>query len=144
MTRSATPDGNRRDKWLHLKVSPSERDFLKQAAASRGTTVSDLVRASIGQSTTGVTPRDTRPARRSDPALLAALGRIGNNLNQIGRWCNRHQAGADAVQVLASLAAIDRSIKALIPQHPGGRPPKDNTNPDPDEPEDDDDAGATV
>ena len=61
-------------------------------------------------------PVPRRASRRADPALLAALGRIGGNLNQVARWANTHKAGADAVQVLAALASIEQMISALHPR----------------------------
>lgn len=112
MTRSATP---KRDKWLHLKVSLEERDLLKQIAKKRDITVADLVRESIGHRPEGLPRRDRRPVHHADPLLLTALGRIGNNLNQVGRWANTYKSSADAVQVLAALSAIDRSLKELVP-----------------------------
>lgn len=42
-------------------------------------------------------------ARGIEPAV-AALGRVGNNLNQIARWLNRHTAMDDALRSEASTA----------------------------------------
>ncbi len=41
------------------------------------------------------------------------VSRIGNNLNQIARWANRHMGAAEAVEVLARLVAIKRALTAL-------------------------------
>lgn len=62
---------------------------------------------------------DTRPARSSrlpsiDPALLRQLAGMGNNLNQIARKINGGQwSGADRVQVVAALMAIDAGLERL-------------------------------
>ena len=62
---------------------------------------------------------DTRPARSSrlpsiDPALLRQLAGMGNNLNQIARKVNGGQwSGADRVQVVAMLMAIDAGLERL-------------------------------
>lgn len=62
---------------------------------------------------------DTRPARSSrlpsiDPVLLRQLAGMGNNLNQIARKINGGQwAGADRVQVVAALMAIDAGLERL-------------------------------
>jgi len=62
---------------------------------------------------------DTRPARSSrlpsiDPALLRQLAGMGNNLNQIARKINGGQwSGADRVQVVAMLMAIDAGLERL-------------------------------
>ena len=104
-----------RDKWLHLKVSESERLALKSLATQQNLTVADLVRSSIGQKNAGIRPRETRQSRRADPHLLAALGKIGSNLNQIGRWVNTQKSGAEAVEVLAALVQISGQIRELAP-----------------------------
>ena len=103
-----------RDKWLHLKVSDAEREQLKLFAAEKKITVADFVRQSIDQKTSGVRPRQIRESRKADPSLLAALGKIGGNLNQMGRWANTYKSGADVVEVLAVLSSIDQSIKKLF------------------------------
>lgn len=62
---------------------------------------------------------DTRPARSSrlpsiDPVLLRQLAGMGNNLNQIARKINGGQwSGADRVQVVAALMAIDAGLERL-------------------------------
>lgn len=118
MSQSAKAD--RRDKWLHVKVSAAEREHLKMLAHARNITVADLVREAVQQRTQGIAPKRQRLTLAADPKLIAALGRIGSNLNQVGRWVNRYKSAADAVQVLASLAAIEREIKALLPVGEGG------------------------
>lgn len=63
---------------------------------------------------------DTRPARSSrlpsiDPVLLRQLAGMGNNLNQIARKINGSQwSGADRVQVVAALMAIDAGLERLL------------------------------
>ena len=41
------------------------------------------------------------------------MARIGNNLNQIARWANTHKEAAEAAEVIAHLAAIEREIGEL-------------------------------
>ena len=38
------------------------------------------------------------------------LARIGSNLNQIARWANTYRENAEAVEVIAHLAAIERAL----------------------------------
>lgn len=45
-------------------------------------------------------------ARGIEPAV-AALGRVGNNLNQIARWLNRHTSADDALRTEASAAFVE-------------------------------------
>ncbi len=62
---------------------------------------------------------DTRPARSLrlpsiDPACCASLPGWGNNPNQIARKINGGQwSGADRVQVVAALMAIDAELERL-------------------------------
>lgn len=102
-----------RDLWQHVKVTPSERQAWKAEAAAAGVTVADLIRQRMGAAPEGRAPKRTRAARRADPRLLQAAGRIGSNLNQIARWCNTHAEGADAVQVLAALVSIDQALTSF-------------------------------
>jgi hypothetical protein len=51
-----------------------------------------------------------------DPALLLELSKIGNNLNQLSRWCNTYKQGAEAVTVGYWLAKIEEDIKAILPK----------------------------
>lgn len=116
-----------KDKWLHLKVSEAERSALKALASEQKVTVADLVRKSVEEklTLTHIRPRIAKaPTHRADPALLAALGRLGSNLNQIGRWVNTHKSAADAVQVLSALVEIERQLKVLASERPIGRTSK--------------------
>lgn len=50
------------------------------------------------------------------PDVLRELSKIGNNLNQLAKWCNTHKAGAEAVAVVYELAKIESEIKAVLPK----------------------------
>ena len=43
------------------------------------------------------------------------LARIGANLNQIARWANTFKANVEALELVAHLVAIERSLAALAP-----------------------------
>ena len=105
----------RRDKWLHVKVSAAEREQWQQLAEAEGVTLADLIRGKLGAAAEGRRPRQRRASRKADPALLAALGKIGSNLNQIARWANAYKSAADAVQVIGALAAVERLLLSYRP-----------------------------
>lgn len=113
-----------RDKWLHLKVSDGERADLQAQAAAACVTLADLMRQRIG----GAAEAKRKPATRrrrmkapdADPALLAGIARAGNNLNQLARWANTYKGAADQVQLLASLAAIERQLSSFLPPNAEG------------------------
>lgn len=105
-----------RDKRVNIKVTEKERQRWQALAEEAGLTVADLIRQRMGD--TQLVNRDPvrrRASRRTDPLLLAALGRLGNNLNQIARWVNTYKSSAEAVEVVASLVAIERELLSLLP-----------------------------
>jgi hypothetical protein len=110
-----------RPKWVHVKVNEQERTAWQAQAGAAGLTLADLIRKRLGDAKeVGREPIRRRAARRADPALLAALGRIGSNLNQVARWANTYKDKAEAVQVLAALVAIEQ---LLARQVRGAAPP---------------------
>lgn len=104
-----------RSAWVHIKATPAERAAWQALAAGEGVTVADLVRSRLAASQVGRPPRRGRMAAPpTDPALLAGLARIGNNLNQLARWANTYRGAADRVQILAALAAIERQLSFFL------------------------------
>ena len=55
----------------------------------------------------------TAAAAGIERARVREIARIGNNLNQIARWANTYKDAAEAVEVVAHLAAIEREIGEL-------------------------------
>ncbi len=53
----------------------------------------------------GLEQKQRRPVPTADPALLRQLAAIGNNLNQLARWCHSRKP-IEAVEVAAALVAI--------------------------------------
>lgn len=105
----------RRTAWVHIRLSPAERDAWQRLAADGGGTLADLIRQRMGEAAAVGRSGKRRAARRADPALLAALARIGANVNQIAKWVNTHKSAADASQVLAALIALDRDLLSYRP-----------------------------
>lgn len=103
-----------RDKWVKVKVWKHERDAWYLAADAAGLSLADLIRQRMGDARLSLERKPKRvPVKRVDPELIRELGRIGNNLNQIGRWANTYKADADAEQVLAALLAIERDLSEV-------------------------------
>jgi len=109
-----------RDKWIHVKVSEDERQAWQAQAQSEGVTLADLIRSRLATATVGREPRRKRAARRADPALLAALARIGSNLNQIARWANTYKLAASVIPVMTTLVVLERAVRGVLVQHHGG------------------------
>ena len=66
---------------IELRVSAEEKIHWQAIAASRGVSLSELIRATLS----GQRLRVRRSAPRVDPDLVRELARIGNNLNQLAR-----------------------------------------------------------
>ena len=41
------------------------------------------------------------------------IARVGNNLNQIARWANSHATAIDAVEIIANLVYIARTLDTV-------------------------------
>jgi hypothetical protein len=97
----ARPHGQNRSCPIPTRFSEGEKDKLTQAAQAAGVTMSDFIRASA-LSQPLPPPRSQRANRPTVKdgeqlaALLLAVGRIGNNTNQLahvansGEWPERH------------------------------------------------------
>lgn len=92
----------------------------RAAAAQSGLLMSDWLRQVVGRGAVRVVDyRRPAPRRRFspvDPALLAAVARVGNNLNQAAHVINRHALlgqRVDALRCLNVLAEIQRELSAI-------------------------------
>lgn len=94
---------------LQIRLSQRELEDFRAKADAKGMTLSELVRESLSDVPVKARPR---PKRNLPPALVRELARIGNNLNQIARWCNRNPnlTGINATKLYSSLINIDRNL----------------------------------
>ena len=101
-----------------LRCTTEEKRHLKLCAESARLSISELLRQTLGL----IKLSRRRPAPNADPALVAALGRLGANLNQIARAMNAARAAGavrqlDALEIAASLVSLDRQLGALLAAH---------------------------
>ena len=97
---------DRRTVRVHARVSPPERAEWRAKAAAAGVPVSDLLRQAIARTRTW-----TAPAADAERERTRQIARIGNNLNQLARWANRHASAVEAVEVIAYLVAFERELR---------------------------------
>ena len=97
---------------IELRVSAEEKVHWQAIAASRGVSLSELIRATLS----GQRLRVRRSAPRIDPNLMRELARIGNNLNQLARAANR-RSPVETVSLLVKLIEIDRELAVLRAAH---------------------------
>lgn len=101
---------------LRVRCSEEERDSWLHKARAEERTLSDYTRHLLS----------SEPLRRRahppevDPVLLAAVGRAGNNLNQISRALNTDRKAGRALDLVALrtlLVALDRQLADIIAEH---------------------------
>ena len=97
---------------IELRVTPEEKAHWQAIAASRGVSLSELIRVTLS----GQRLRSRRGAPRVDPDLVRELARIGNNLNQLARAANRCSP-VETVSLLVRLIEIDRELAVLRATH---------------------------
>ena len=100
--------GARREVWVKIRASETERAEWHTKARAVGLSLSDLVRRSVGRVRTWTVAHTELERERT-----RELARIGSNLNQISRWANTHKENAEAMEVIAHLVAIERTLDAL-------------------------------
>ena len=94
--------------WIKIRASEAERASWHAKASAAGLSLSDLLRRSIGKVRTW-----TVAAAEVERERTRELARIGSNLNQIARWVNTYKEGAEAVEIMAHLVAIEREVGVL-------------------------------
>ena len=102
------------NQMITLRVTERTRADWKRRAQASGLPLVDWIREQVS-SRTGrrILPR-RRPLPSADPALLAAIARVGNNLNQLARAANRQQ-WPDRLSLLERLISIERALNDLVP-----------------------------
>lgn len=99
----------KKEKRIEIRIDEFEFQAVKEIADLSGVNVSSCLRqmALAGE----VKNRKVIPSIHAD--LIREAAKIGNNLNQIARWCNTHKSSADAIQVLAQLELIEDVVKGI-------------------------------
>ena len=99
---------SRRTGQIHLRGSPAEIADWRAKAAAAGVPLSDLLRQAMAPTRTW-----TAAAADVERERTRQVARIGNNLNQLARWANRHASAVEAVAVIANLVAFERELRKL-------------------------------
>jgi hypothetical protein len=115
MARPRKDQDERRTRVLGVRLTPTERAALGAAAAARGVSPGELLRGSFLNST-ALTPAAAPSVSVLDTASIAALNRVGANLNQLARRANAGdllQPG-ELPEVLESLSQNLARIERLV------------------------------
>ena len=114
MTKGGRPQNGekeRRSDHLHVRLTTIERAKLDAESRRLGMPVSRYVRRLIHK------PRlaERQAAATPSPATVAALNRIGNNLNQLARHANaKGDLAPIARHVDGVMAKLEKAITALL------------------------------
>ena len=112
---------------LAVRVPQAVAAGWRSAAAVRGLGMSDWLRQSIDPDSVQVTGKARSKATKrryspADPALVVAVNRVGNNINQMARVLNRQALTGERVDLLRCLrvlAEIERQVTVIaIPSTP--------------------------
>ena len=98
----------RRPVLVAVRLTPVESADWRAKAKAAGVPLSALIRRAMARTRTW-----TARAAEVERERTRQVSRVGNNLNQIAKWANTHKGAAEAVEVLARLVAIERTLGAL-------------------------------
>ena len=101
------------DKVISVRIDQAALTRWQAQAYASDMTIGEWARIMIqgNQKELPVTRRPPPPA--ADPKLLAAVGRCGNNLNQLARAANRNELPGQR-ELIAHLITIDRKLDELL------------------------------
>ena len=114
MPRPAKPVAERLDARLTIRLSKDTLTLWQDAARGADLKVGEWLRT---QTDPGPPARRLRPPQPADPKLLAAIARVGNNLNQLARAANRNE-WPEPIRLLERLIGLERALKSLLPTPP--------------------------
>lgn len=116
MSKRETTQGSVRGLVLRVRCSEDERAAWLRKARAQERSLSEYARCVLSAEPL---QRRARPPE-VDPVLLAAVGRAGNNLNQIARAINvDRKAGCsiDLIAVRTLLMTLDRQLAEIVAEH---------------------------
>ena len=105
-----------RELVLRVRCSQDERVAWLRKARAQERSLSDYARHLLSGEPM---QRRARPPE-VDPVLLAAVGRAGNNLNQIARAMNIDRKAGRAIDLIAVrtlLMTLDRQLAEIVAEH---------------------------
>ena len=101
------------DKVIGVRIDSATLSKWSALAKASDLTIGEWARIMIQNNKNALPTVRRPPPPAADPGLLAAVGRIGNNLNQIARAANRHELPGQR-ELLAHLITIDRKLDELL------------------------------
>ena len=101
------------DQMIGVRIDSATLSTWTALAKASGLTIGEWARVMIQNNKEALPIIRRPPPPAADPKLLAAVGRCGNNLNQIARAANRNELPGQR-ELLARLIDIDRKLDGLL------------------------------
>lgn len=124
MTQEASSKPCKRERRFWVRLSDEEHAALDKVAGTLGVAnKSALIRLAISslaeaRPVTSSAVHGRLPSspthRQLERQWLYEINRIGNNLNQIARYCNIHGRSAYTEDIIYALLAMDQDLKSLV------------------------------
>ena len=99
----------KKNKRIEIRISESDYSKLKLKSETAGISISDLIRNSALAARTW-----TAKDKKTESEKIRQIARIGNNLNQIARFCNQHKSAAVTVEMVQHLVSIEHELKKVL------------------------------
>lgn len=104
----------KRNKRFEIRLTNEEWEALQKRAIESGNSSTALFARSILLPQNYTQNQESKTEHKLRLALLASLGKIGSNINQIARALNRMQIWNDTVeQMLIELIKVQEGIKTI-------------------------------
>lgn len=98
----------KRQKEIKIRLTEEEHQALLERM--EGAELATWIRSTCLETK----PNKQRKYKVADPQLLAGLGRIGGNLNQIARQANTVDSDIEKIRAFAELASIRTQLQRIL------------------------------
>jgi hypothetical protein len=110
----ATYVGERRTAYFGFQLTPQERRNLERHAEERGMLMAEFVRSHLPLGAPANDAGHQRRRAREIADLLGALGRIGNNLNQLAHHANETRRLPEAALLREAITELKAAFSRIV------------------------------
>jgi len=107
-------ENRQRTKCLPVRLTPAEHSYLKEIAASSGLKMGAYIRQSIFGSAGERAQRAPSPDKEVLAMLLAHIGKIGGNVNQLAKRANTDGFHSITEGAFADMRAHIAAMRAML------------------------------
>jgi len=113
MTAKSSKAAGNKDVFVKVRCTVDERAGWKAKAEHYDKSVSELMREAMCR---------VQPFTPANKLLVQErtreLAQMGNNINQLARWANKHKSSAEAAHVIEALMLLKAQIEHSFPTAP--------------------------